>query len=158
MRMKEIRNLVPYAMSLGLLAAVGASMSACDPVSGSNKEEWFGVVNVACGPADGPALRFQIDTAAYAGCGAQHTGEFSTLADNRGFVDILTPGQIVTDTQTICPVDKCTNRTVIRIEILSVDSSSVKADVRIESNATGTNVIRSGKVNLSRCPNKSLCG
>jgi hypothetical protein len=158
MPMKSIRRFFPYALSLGLLASACAVLSACDPVSGTEKEQWFGRVSADCGPADGPALRFQIDTAAYSGCGNQHTGEFSTLVNNWGYVDVLQPGQTVVDTQSICPVEKCANRTVIRIEILSVDSASVKADIRIESNATGTTIIRSGKAVLSRCPNRFVCG
>lgn len=157
MKKKYIRRLFPYALSLGFLAAAGALVTACDHASASEKEKWFGVVSAACGPADGPALHFQIDTTAYSGCGTSHPREFSILVDNRGFVDVLTPGQIVVDTQSTCP-DKCASLAVIRIEILSVDSASVKADVRIESGDTESKVIRSGKVNLSRCPNKNLCG
>jgi hypothetical protein len=158
MSMKSIRKPVSYALTLGFLAIAGAAVSACDPATATQKEEWFGLASAACGQADGPAVRFQIDTAAYSGCGAQHSGEFSTLVDNWGIVDVLTPGQVVVDTQTICPVDKCVNRAVMRIEILSVDSASVKAAIRIESDATGTTVIRSGKAVLSRCPNKTTCG
>ncbi len=158
MQMKSFWKPLPIALSLGLLAVAGAVLSACDPVSGSKKEEWFGLVSAACAPNDGPALRFQIDTAAYSGCDTHHSGEFSTLVNNWGFVDVLQPGQVVVDTQTICPGEKCANRTVIRIEILNVDSASVKADIRIESDATGTKVIRSGKAVLPRCPNKWVCG
>jgi hypothetical protein len=158
MRMKPMQKLFPYAFAASLLAAAGAVLSACEPVSGSEKEQWFGLVSEGCAPNDAPTLRFQIDTSAYIGCGTQHAGEFSTLVNNAGFIDPLQPGQVVVDTQTICPVEKCANRTVIRIEILSVDSASVKADIRVESNATGTKVIRSGKAVLSRCPNKFVCG
>ena len=136
----------------------GAAVTSCNTVSASDRGAWFGVVSAACYHNDGPALHFQIDTVAYSGCDTRHAGEFSTLVSNSGFIDILQPGQIVVDSQTVCPVEKCANRTVIRIEILSVDSASVKADVRIESNATGTTVIRSGKAVLSRCPNKFVCG
>lgn len=158
MRMKSIPHLARFALSLGLLAAAGAAVTSCTTVSGPTEEEWFGVVSAACYHNDGPALRFQIDTVAYSGCDTQHAGEISTLVDNSGFIDVLRPGQIVVDTLIICAGVSCANRTVTRIEILSVDSASVKADVRIESNATGTTMIRSGKAVLSRCPNKFVCG
>jgi hypothetical protein len=169
MPLQSIRRLIRYAawaryplsaLTAGLLAAACVPYSTCDctdPLE-NEEEEWSGLASAACGPADGPAVRFQIDTAAYSGCGTQHPGESATLVGNSGYADILQPGKIFLDTQSICPGEKCANRTVIRIEILSVDSASVKADIRIESNATGSNVIRSGKATLTRCPNQGLCG
>lgn len=46
----------------------------------------------------------------------------------------------------------------LSLGLFATAGASVKADVRIESDATGTTVIRSGKAVLSRCPNKFVCG
>ncbi|GEM_PF-5899880 len=144
--------LIPAAALLVIVLAAACVHS--DP----DMETWHGLARNSCGPADGPAVSIVLDTAEFLGCNANHAGEFQMLlADHE--VDGLKPGRVLIDTQTICPLDKCGNRTVLRIEILSADSSSLQTEFRIEAdNGDGVKKVRTGKAVLAKCRERPMCG
>lgn len=161
---RSMRSRLPLR-SLGVfplaVAAItfAASCTQSEPGGGTPKAEtWYGLARNTCGMADGPAIVFVLDSAAYSGCGDGHEGEQRSWYEGK-LVDALVPGQIIKDTLSTCAANHCENGTVITLEILDTDSASVHVGFLIESQENSARkTLHSGKATLAKCRERPMCG
>jgi hypothetical protein len=127
----------------------------------SKEREWHGTVRRSCGPADGPALQFALDTLPYAACTTSHKGQANIYTSAWSY-DSLQAGKVLElDGDAFCADCGRYGWDHFRLEVLSADSSGILARFTAEAKAPYVSPAPvTGTVRLKACGEKPLpfCG
>jgi hypothetical protein len=138
-------------------AAIGFT-TACtqsEPEGGTPKSEtWYGLAFNSCGE---PAITYLVDSVVYSGCSNHHEGVPDLRIEGK-LMDALQPGDLIKDTIPGCDKAVCVDGTVVTLEILGTDTTSVTSAFRIESQKDNVRkTLHYGKAVLTKCRGLPIC-
>jgi hypothetical protein len=147
----------------GLSAALLCACLGPDPAPAA-KQEWGGLARRTCGPADGPAMEFLIDTLPLS-CDSSRSAAFRYYAGNFAFDPQYSGFSFISQPSVACDGNSDPVSETVRLDLSAWDSTALTAHFRrirthpCRPEATAPDTLEA-TARLKRCPEAPgpMCG